>query len=278
MTGNRGVIGKQLYQKLINDGYHVVGSRRLNQKPIKGIDEVALSPWSTIDLGEFLPDFIIHLAAYYGTTLQNQEIQKTVDANIGLSTSLANLILKLKVPVIATGSHSEKYRGIQGVNYYAATKTAGKALLADAVFNSGTSLDYVYLYDTYSSDTSRNKFIDQLLKLQKNSPPLKAGSWKQKIDLVYIPDIIQNYTKLLAPDRIITDIYNEWQIRTGKELNLRQVAEIVSNIRGFELPIGWGQLVVKPRQSFELWDCATYLNDKNSTLTLSQGLKKMFSE
>jgi nucleoside-diphosphate-sugar epimerase len=278
MTGNRGVIGQQLYKKLIYDGCTVVGSRRLLQKPIKGIDEVVLSPWSIIDLGGFQPDFIIHLAGYYAKTLQNQEIRKITDANVGLAASLADLLLKLKVSVISTGSYSEKYSGPEGINYYAATKIAGKALLAEAALIARASLDYVYLYDTYSTDTSRNKFIDRLLKLKKNSPPLLAGDENQIIDLVYIPDIVQNYIKLLSPDRIKTQLYNEWQIRTGDVLTLRQVAGIVGDIRGFELPISWNQLKVNRSNTNELWDCAPYLNDKAATHTLYEGLSKIISK
>ena len=39
MTGNRGVIGRQIYQRLLSNGYSVVGSRRINQELIKGIDD-----------------------------------------------------------------------------------------------------------------------------------------------------------------------------------------------------------------------------------------------
>jgi nucleoside-diphosphate-sugar epimerase len=278
MTGNRGVIGQQLYKKLICDGYTVVGSRRLIQKPIKGINEVVLSPWNPIDLGGFEPDFIIHLAGYYGKSLQDQEIRKITDANIGLTASIANLLFESKASVIATGSYSEKYSGPEGISYYAATKIAGKAILSEAVLNAHATLDYVYLYDSYSTDTSRNKFIDQLLKLQKDSPPILAGDKNQIIDLVYIPDIVQNYIKLLSPDRIRTQIPNEWQIRTGNVLTLQQVATIVGDIRGFELPISWNQLKVVRSNTNELWDCATYLNDKLSTHSLHQGLTKIISE
>lgn len=157
-------------------------------------------------------------------------------------------------------------------------KIAGKAILSQAVLNAGTSLDYVYLYDTYSTDTRRNKFIDQLLKLQKNSPPLLAGDKNQIIDLVYIPDIVENYIKLLSPDRARTKIHSEWQIRTGNVLTLQQVAGMVGDIRGFDLPISWNQLKIDRSNISELWDCATYLNDKVLTHTLYEGLTKIISK
>ena len=275
MTGNRGVIGRQIYQRLLSNGYSVVGSRRVGQDLIKGVNDVVIAPWIPIEIEEFKPDYVLHLAGYYGTSQDFIEIQKTIDSNVGLSASIAELISRLKVPVIATGSFSEKYPGPEGLSYYAVTKIAGKNLISQVALNLKVKFDYVYLYDTYSLDTSRNKFIDLLWNLRKDSPPLPASGGAQVQDLVYIEDVVACYLKLLSPVRIQNAICNDWQIRTGKELNLLEVAEIVGKIKGFDLPVEWGRLPYRNREIFNLWECAPYLNEKSSTSSLYDGLKKM---
>lgn len=275
MTGNRGVIGRQIYQRLLSNGYSVVGSRRINQELIKGIDDVVITPWLPIALEEFRPDYVIHLAGYYGTSQDLNEIRNTVDSNVGLSASIAELISRLRVPVIATGSFSEKYPGPEGLNYYAATKIAGKSLISQAAVNCKVKFDYVYLYDTYSLDTSRGKFIDLLWNLRKDSPPLPTSGGNQVQDLVYIEDIVDCYLKLLSLKGFEGGICNDWQIRTGKELTLAQVAKIIGEIKGFNLPIEWGRLPYRQREVFKLWDCAQNLNDRAVTTSLRDGLQKM---
>jgi hypothetical protein len=92
-----------------------VGSRRINHKLIKGIDDVVITLWLPIALEEFRPDYVIHLAGYYGISQDLNEIQITVDFKVGLSASIAELISRLRVPVIGTSLFSEKYPGSKGL-------------------------------------------------------------------------------------------------------------------------------------------------------------------
>ena len=88
-----------------------------------------ITPWLPIALEEFCSDYVIHLAEYYGTSQDLNEIQIAVDFKVSLSASIAELISRLRVPVIRTSSFSEKYPGPKGLGYYAITKIASKDLI-----------------------------------------------------------------------------------------------------------------------------------------------------
>jgi nucleoside-diphosphate-sugar epimerase len=269
------VIGKQLFKRLNDEGYEVVGSRRLNQEPIQGLRDIEICPWMPINLQNFSPDYVVNLAGYYGYSNNSVDIKSAVDANIGLAVSISELMTRLKVPVIATGSFSEKYTGPGGLGYYAASKIAAKSILVEAALTNEVQLSYVYLYDTYSVDTSRKKFIDLLWNLKKNSKPLQVSGGAQVQDLVHVEDIVLNYFQLLSKNEYRNENCLEWQIRTGKQMTLLEIAKIVQEVKGFELPIEWGQIPYRQRDVFHLWDCAPYLNDRNLTQTLRKGLLNM---
>ncbi len=276
LTGSRGVIGKQLYAALIENKYRVVGTKRANQIPIKGNNEIVLSPWSKNLVCDYEPDLIIHLAGYYGVENNPVEIQRTFDSNVGLATSLAQKIAERKIPTIAIGSFSEKYPGTEGLSYYAESKIAGKNILREATDQSGVPFKYLYLYDTYSYDTSRHKFIDLLLNYQIGDAPIKASPGFQVQDLVLIDDIISSILKLIINLQLESHMHSEYQIRTGKEHTLIEIAEIVQNIKGFKVDIRWGSFEYRPRAAFRLWDCAETLNGIENSTTLSDGISKVW--
>ena len=76
MTGNRGVIGWQIYQRLLSNGHYVFGSRMIYQVLIKGIDGVVINPRLPITLEIFRPAYVIHLVGKCGTSQDFKEIQK----------------------------------------------------------------------------------------------------------------------------------------------------------------------------------------------------------
>ena len=276
LTGSRGVIGKQLYAALVANKYQVIGTKRAEQISISGNDEIILTPWSKNLNCDYEPDLIIHLGGYYGVENNPTEMQKTFDANVGLASSLAQIIVERKIPIIAIGSFSEKYPGVEGLTYYAESKIAGKNILREAADQAGVPFKYLYLYDTYSSDTSRKKFIDLLFNFQISGVPIEASPGFQVQDLVLIDDINACIVKLISNLQGDNNMSSEYQIRTGKEYTLLETAEIVQSIIGFKVDIRWGSFGYRPRAFFRLWDCAENLNSIEDTTTLSDGINKVW--
>ena len=274
ITGSRGVIGSEVTKYFQNKGYKVIGTRRSKQQPLAGQNEIVISPWEQIDFeGEDI-DCIVHIAGFYSNSLEAREIQNTLNSNVGLAFALSQYVSKFKIPVVAVGSFAEKYPGEAGLSYYATSKMAGKDLLRGATSSSKVTFDYVYLYDTYGADLRRKKFIDLLLEVKNSKQTLSASSGLQVQDLVFIEDIAVALERLVVRSSKFSDRSLEWQIRTGEVLTLKNIAKIVSEIKGFELEIIWGILPDKERDAYSLWDCAPNLMDPSEMTKLKTGLSR----
>ena len=275
ITGSRGVIGSQVSNYFQNRGYKVIGTRRLNQHPLTGKNEIEIKPWEPIDFEGGSIDCIVHIAGYYSNSLEANEIQNTFNSNVGLAVSLAQYVSKFKIPVVAVGSFAEKYPGDVGLSYYATSKIAGKDVLRGATSSANVTFDYVYLYDTYGPDFSRKKFIDLLFEIDNSKKVLPASSGLQVQDLVFIEDIAVALERLVVRSSKFAKRFLEWQIRTGEVFTLRSIARIVSEIKGFGLEINWGLLPDRERDAYSLWDCAPNLMDFSEMTKLRAGIERL---
>jgi nucleoside-diphosphate-sugar epimerase len=276
ISGSRGVIGTQLFSFLVNEGYHVLGTKRPEQIKINNLTEIDIEPWKIPDNNEFKIDLIIHLAAKYSTELNIDQIKVICDSNIGLASSIGELASVDRIPVIAFGTFVEKYPGDNGLTYYANSRKISNGILFDYAGKFNFGLDYVYMYDSYSTDTSRGKFIDGLINQGPDDSPLNASSGYQVQDLVYIEDVLKAINGLIKNDN--RDQKYSWQIRTGSETTLRSLAELISEIKGFDLKIKWGHFPYGDRDVFKLWDCADNLLDFKNLVPLRTRLTDILSK
>lgn len=276
ITGSRGVIGRQLSLLLIGEGYQVIGTKRPSQIKIENLAEIDIEPWKVPDAHEHEIDLIIHLAAKYSTKLDIDQVKLICDSNIGLTSSVVELASINRIPVIAFGTFVEKYPGDNGLSYYANSRKISNGILFDYANKFNFGLDYVYMYDSYSADTSRGKFIDSLIAQSPDDSPINASPGYQVQDLVYIEDVLKAISGLIK--NYNRDEKNHWQIRTNCETTLRSLAEIVGEIKGFDLKIKWGTFSYGDRDVFKLWDCADNLLDTSNLTPLKTRLTNILNK
>jgi nucleoside-diphosphate-sugar epimerase len=276
ISGSRGVIGKQLSLLLVNEGYQVIGTKRPGQIGIKNLTEIDIESWKIPDTHKYEIDLIIHLAAKYSTRLNIDQVKLICDSNIGLTSSVVELASVNRIPVIAFGTFVEKYPGNNGLSYYANSRRISNGILFDYAGKFNFGLDYVYMYDSYSADTSRGKFIDSLINQGPDDSPINASLGYQVQDLVYIEDVLKAISGLIKNDN--RDKKNSWQIRTNSETTLRSLAELIGDIKGFDLKIKWGNFPYADRDVFKLWDCADNLLDLNNLMPLKTGLTDILNQ
>ena len=274
VTGSRGVIGRELSKILESREIKVIGTRRTSQAVGTNL-EVELSPWSEIDVKEYQIDAIVHLAGVYITKDDPTLKQECFNLNIGLAESIASLQRKLKIPVVAVGSFFEKNPG-PAWSYYSISKSASREILRSAALESGVKLAYVYLYDSYSEDVTRGKFIDLLLKSAISGLPLDASPGNQVQDLTYVSDIAEGLFQTLRNIENQKDNFLEAQIRSGQTLTLREVSSTVREFKKDSPDVNWGIYPYRNREVFEIWNCAPNVEGWKPTMSLEKFLPTYF--
>ena len=274
VTGSRGVIGRELVKILESRDIKVIGTRRKSQAIGTSL-EVELSPWSKIEIEKHQVDAIIHLAGVYITKDDPTLKQECFNVNIGLAESVAALQRTLKIPVVAVGSFFEKNPG-PAWSYYSISKSASREILRSAAVESQGKLTYVYLYDSYSEDVNRGKFIDLLLKSALSGVPLDASPGNQVQDLTYVSDIAQGLFQTVKNVENQKDHFLEVQIRSGQTLTLREVSSKVREFKKDWPDVNWGIYPYRDREVFEIWDCAPNVEGWKPTMSLEKFLPIYF--
>ena len=278
VTGSRGVIGSKLCDILRDQGYHVIGTRRINQSA-SNLDEVIIEPWKNISNKSNEIDLVIHLAGEYITRFEPDAIQECFNSNVGLAASIAQFQVQTKVPVIAVGSFFEKAPNeFQPWTYYAVSKNASFALLKEAAIQSSSKLMYLYLYDTYGSQVSREKFIDLLVGSINKQVALDASEGLQKQDLTHIDDvaraIVQASTYISSAEN---GVY-EFQVRSREVFTLRELADLANSEIKKPIEINWGKYPYRRKEVFNLWDSANDLPNWKPNHSLKDYFRSAFRE
>ena len=254
VTGSRGVIGRQVAKDLTSLGHKVIGTRRPSQAE-SDQNEIVFQEWTELEVNRLQLDAVIHLAGIYRTSLDLDTKRECFEVNLGLTESIAALQAKTKVPVIAAGSFFEKAPGSPW-SYYSISKAAGREILRISAEEANSKSAYLYLYDSYSQDQSRGKFLDLLLNSAKTSVGLKASQGDQVQDLTHVSDISSAFICALQGLTFQDNPFTEFQIRSREVVSLKELAEKVSTHLGKLPEIDWGFYPYRAREVFNIWDCA----------------------
>ena len=277
VTGSRGIIGTQLCKSLRDRGHIVIGTRRPNQNPTQDT-EITIEPWINLPLDGIQIDLVVHLAGAYITKHEPALIEECFNANVGLAATVANFQSIKRVPVVALGSFFEKAPAeLQPWTYYAVSKIASFNLLKEASAISKSKLIYLYLYDTYSADRSRGKFIDLLVDAIINRTNLDASAGNQVQDLTHIGDVSQAITQAVESVGSLENGVHEYQIRSREVITLQGLAAKANSASKNPININWGKYPYRNREVFELWDSAPDFPNWEPKNDLSSYFSSVFS-
>jgi nucleoside-diphosphate-sugar epimerase len=272
VTGNRGVIGKVLASELEALGHTVIRTTRTIPT---NESEIQLKPWQAID-PELQVDFIVHVAGKYLVENSLPSQQEVFDASTGLATVISNFAALSKTPLIALGSYFEKsLPELSPWSYYAIAKIASRDLMRLASIAHGIDFTYLYLYDTYSEDLSRGKFIDLLLTKSSSIQSLELSPGKQVQNLTNVKDVVKGIIQILELPRSSPNS-REFQIRSTCELSLREIAEKVNSHRNVKFNFIWGAKEYRPKEVFKIWDSAPTFPDWIQSGTFEEFLVDYF--
>lgn len=202
---------------------------------------------------------IIHLASLYLTIHTPEQVKELVSSNVYFGTAVleaASLAGCVKW-FLNTGSIWQNYN-VKGtaynpVNLYAATKQAfiDMAKYYSDVF--GIKFCTLKLCDTYGPNDTRRKIFKLFKDYSESGEVLKMSPGEQKIDLVYITDIIAGFIRLaelLASDAEFKD---EYVLTSGEQIPLKELANHFCEVSGRKLNIEWGGRPYRDREVMVPW-------------------------
>ncbi len=202
---------------------------------------------------------VIHLASLYLTVHTLEQVKDLVFSNIYFGTTILEAASKANCVkwFLNTGSIWQNYN-TQGteyipVNLYAATKQAfiDIAKYYSDVF--GIRFCTLKLCDTYGPNDTRRKIFKLFKEYSENGEVLKMSPGEQLIDLLYISDIVSGFShlaKLLASD---IELKDEYVLSSGKQISLKDLASIFTEVSARTIIIDWGGLPYRDREVMVPW-------------------------
>jgi len=296
ITGANGFIGSNLAKYLsAKKEYSVYGLVRLKSdlsvlKSAPGKINIirAAGSFESIDaaIRKSKPDVVVHLAALSLVEHSPSQVEQLIESNILFSTILVEAMLQNgRSRLINTGSFWE-YMEEQGqynpCNLYAATKFSFEQILH--YYENARDLKAVTLKlsGTYGPNDPRHKMFYFLKKSLNSKKAVPFSPGKQKLDLVYITDVMKAYEKAIGYVwRKKNNVAETFSIALGQAAKLKEIADIYEECVGGKLNIKWGGL---PYRAREMMECKVDIKDTKNKLNwkplinLREGIAKMLNE
>ena len=202
---------------------------------------------------------IIHLASLYLTVHSPEQIKDLVLSNVYFGTTVleaASLAGTVKW-FLNTGSIWQNYnvrgKAYNPVNLYAATKEAfiDMAKYYSDVF--GIRFCTLKLCDTYGPNDTRKKLFKLFKDHSESGEVLKMSPGEQKIDLIYITDIVAGYSRLIELLASNVALDSEYVLTSGIQIPLKELAQIFCDVSGRRLDIEWGGRPYRDREVMIPW-------------------------
>lgn len=289
ITGITGFVGSHLGRRLVRNGWQVHGVVRPGSS-LEAIADVRAAVRLHVQDGSFAqmdavvqhaaPDVVFHLASYFTAEHRSAEIGALIDANIRFGTLLLEAMAAHSVRcLVNTGTAWQHYRDsdYDPVCLYAASKQAFGALLRYYQEAHGIASITVKLHDTYGPGDRRAKLFN-LLRRQDPAVPLAMSAGDQKLDLVYIDDVVAAF--MAAADRVVSSGQGhaeEFVVTSGERIRLREVVDLYLRITGRPLQIDWGKRPYRRREVMEPWTQGRVLPGWKAHMALAEGIRRMES-
>lgn len=293
LTGATGFLGSRLLEHLSRMPERQIGILVRDRSNIENIQDILVKTQDifkihskeSIDhaVQKFKPDIVIHIASMIRAEHQPDEVEPLILSNILFPSLILESMRQHNIKYfINTGTFWENMNSSKEydpTSLYAATKRSFEDILKFYTESTDIKAVTLQLYDTYGPHDPRKKLLWWLRHSIDNKGPIPFSAGEQQMDMVYIDDIINAYTK--AIEYIIkkqTKDIDIFPIATGEIHTLREVAQIFETAIGKKLNIDWGKRPYRAREVMQVKP--DLINTKvklgwRAQVTLEQGFQKI---
>jgi UDP-glucose 4-epimerase len=258
LTGATGFLGSHLLEALIQENYSVVVLKRStsNVSRIQHLSEQYKSYDSDVQsIPEIFKqegvDVVIHMATLYRKFDNDNEISEMLDSNVKFPAKILESGKRSGIKgFINTGTYFEYDCSRQPVdenalispfNLYAKTKLAFESILK--TYSDDIMVNTFRLFSPYG-EKDNQKLVPMIIKKALKGEVIELSDGLQKIDLIYVEDIVSAYVK--AVKRILTTSnrpeYEVFNLGSGHALSIRDIVSIVEQKIGRPLQKKWGEV------------------------------------
>lgn len=289
VTGSTGFVGSHLTKHLRTLGWNVAVLVRpkSDQRLLTDLDQIQIYEHSG-SLNSMLkiveaakPDVVFHLASHVISDHTPTALDDLVHSNILFGTQLVEAMTTAGINnLVNTGTGWQHFGGspYSPVNLYAASKQAFESILQYYLEAEKLKVITLKLNDTYGSNDSRPKVLNQLKQFANSHSQLQMTDGWQELDLVHVLDVVEAYE--LAGQRLLEPTFlrrEEYSVSSGRPIVLRDLVQLCRSAWNAEIRINWGGREYRSREMMKPW-LGTTLPGWVPKISIMAGLRMMIDD
>lgn len=286
ITGSTGFIGQHLLQSLSQEHeVHVLIRPSTRWDDERNLKKFIFSD-NIGELKEYIVrnqiEGIIHLASLFIAQHQSYQCKDLILSNVFLGTALLEAAKETSVQwFLNTGTYWQNYlhdsTEYDPVNLYAATKQAFIDIAKYYTETSDIKFVTLKICDTYGPKDPRRKLMSLFKQYAESGEQLKMSPGEQKINLLYIDDVVNGFITLVNLLCNKTQLKNEYVLSAKKTYSLRELAGIFETVSKKKLNILWGGLPYREREVMTPWQQGNLVPGWKQKTDIHQGIQLFLS-
>ncbi len=292
VTGATGFIGSNMCRRLVNDGWEVWATGRIDENGLAYLSDIKdqIHLVDCQDNGESLLDWVpqtqadvvFHFASVFITDHHPSQIPLLIQSNIMYGTFLLEAMKAGSTRLIintGTGFQHMNCDSFNPVNLYASTKEAMEVMMRYYTSAEGFRAITMKIFDSYGENDRRKKLLGLFKDMLANGSSLEMSPGEQEIDLVHVDDITNGFLKAYEHLIANTDVVQaDFALPSGYRMTLREMVSLIENTTNKKLNISWGAKPYKAREVMQIWKGYQTLPNWEITIPFPEGIRRLFAE